>query len=565
MNKGHFIYPEEINKKPIWLPYGATYNPDMADKFELWCFNNLVFPKGGHFGGEPLVWTDWQREDIIHPLLGVIWEKPPYGLKEGDRVIRRVFYLSGRGTGKTLFGAAYSLWTLDDGPDEQPMIDMFAATKDQADRLFNAASRLIENSESLLSRIHVLSRSKEIFMAHTRTWGIKTRTGDSETELGLEPNLTLLDELLSQKNGDLWSTIITAQGKRPNSLLITFTTPALDVMSFAKKEYDTAKDVINNRDDYPDYLPIIYETTKEDDIHDKQTWIKACPSLGSGFMDWSTYSSASNEARKDTMAERHFRVYRLAQWVDAGHGYLNMTAWDNGLSVIPDDDYLNELPCWFGLDMSLTEDLTSLCMLFDDKDNDCLWVKFKSWITKSSYNKMLDYTNYDIKEWKASEETDLRVVPGRYMDYERVAEEVIRMAQLYNPVEIVIDTFQSGTMNKLLGDEGAGFNVETIQQTGKLLKASVERVADEVSCERVKHNGCNLVRWTAGNCAVKYSGEIPKVIKSGDEAKSLDKIDPIDALIMATHRLIIWEREGSYHNPEFYDINEELEKLMEAV
>ena len=60
-----------------------------------------------------------------------------------------MFYLSARGTGKTTIAAALALWVLDDGWDPQPDIDLFAVSREQADRVFREAARFVQNSETL--------------------------------------------------------------------------------------------------------------------------------------------------------------------------------------------------------------------------------------------------------------------------------------------------------------------------------------------------------------------------------------------------------------------------------
>ena len=111
---GKWVSPDELEGGKLWLPDGAKFVPDLPLRFEVWSFQNLVFPAG--FGeGEPVVWQDWQRERIIYPLLGLFWDDPPENVRAGSRVVRQAFYLSARGTGKTSFGAALGLWCLADG------------------------------------------------------------------------------------------------------------------------------------------------------------------------------------------------------------------------------------------------------------------------------------------------------------------------------------------------------------------------------------------------------------------------------------------------------------------
>ena len=179
--------------------------------------------------------------------------------------------------------------------DAQPDIDLFAVSREQADRVFKEASRFVQNSETLRGGYDIMSDRKIIHPAGIRNFGLHTRSGDSKAELGLRPTLAIIDELLSQRNRDLWDAIRTGMGKRPDSLLISFTTPDVQVETFAKKEYERAKAVTRDRSSAPDYLPIIFEPEPEDDPFDRQTWVKAAPALESGFLDWAAYESEAQE------------------------------------------------------------------------------------------------------------------------------------------------------------------------------------------------------------------------------------------------------------------------------
>ena len=316
---GRFEKPEILRGGEIWVPDGARFDEDLPLRFETWCFQNLNFP-AGYGEGEPVVWQDWQRERIIYPLLGLYWDDPPEGRREGSRVVRQCFYLSARGTGKTSFGAALGLWCLADGWDSAPDVDLFAVSREQADRVFKEAARFVQNSDTLREHYDIMSDRKIIHPAGVRTYGLHTRSGDSKAELGLRPTLAIVDELLSQRNRDLWDAIRTGMGKRPDSLLVTFTTPDVSVETFAKKEYERAKMVSKNREGTPDYLPVLFEPEPEDDPFEKTTWVKAAPALESGFLDWAAYESEAAEARLDPTALHAFKVYRCAIWADSGHG-----------------------------------------------------------------------------------------------------------------------------------------------------------------------------------------------------------------------------------------------------
>ena len=541
---GRWISPKELHGGSLWLPEGARFDPEQPRRFERWCFKNLVFP-AGFGGGKPVIWQEWQREHIIYPLLGLFWDDPPEDVPVGSRVVQQMFYLSARGTGKTTIAAALALWVLDDGWDPQPDIDLFAVSREQADRVFREAARFVQNSETLRGRYDIMSDRKIIHPAGVRNHGLYTRSGDSKAELGLRPTLVIFDELLSQRNRDLWDAARTGMGKRPESLLLSFTTPDVQVETFARQEYEQACRVRDDRAAYPHYLPVIFEADPDDDPFDEKTWEKAAPALGGQFLDRGVYRREAEEARHDPLAMRAFLVYRLAIWADAGGGWLDMGQWRKSAVEMPSREELAEMTCFFGLDMAANDDLASLAMLFVDNERGVLWVMWRHWMTDLTKRRVDKETQGALTRWMAEDNVDIWEFQGGWIDGPDVAEQVNDLAAEFRPEDIGIDSFRSREMFKMLGEEGLGWKVTLLRSTGRSMQAATERVAGEVGATRLRHNGDRVAEWAAGNCDVKYDPSgFPKVVKRGGDPTSPLKIDPLDALLMAMDRMLAWEREG---------------------
>ena len=125
------------------------------------------------------------------------------------------------------------------------------------------------------------------------------RSGDADAEMGLNPSIALVDELASLRTRELWDAVKSAFGKRPEGLLITMTTPSLDVGKFARLEYDNAKQIQADRSLDPTYLPVIYETTEKDNPFVRATWVKANPGIESGFLDEKIIAQEAADAQRD--------------------------------------------------------------------------------------------------------------------------------------------------------------------------------------------------------------------------------------------------------------------------
>ena len=174
-----------------------------------------------------------------------------------------------------------------------------------------------------------------------------------------------------------------------------------------------------------------------------------------------------------------------------------------------------------------------------------LWVMWRHWMTDYTRMRVDKETQGAFSGWVDRENVDIFEYQGGWIDGPDVAAQVHDLASEFRPEAIGVDSFRSREMFKLLGEEGAGWNVVLLRSTGRSMQAASERVEGEVAATRLRHNGDRIAEWAAANCAVIYDAwGHPKVVKIGGEPKSPLKIDPIDALLMAMDRLLAWEREG---------------------
>ena len=539
--KGEWDKPTADFSKPIWIPDGAYYDASLPMGFELFSRTLLNFTDGFK-QGEPIVWADWQLDDLVRPMLGLRWSDT------GRRVTRKVFFLAGRGNAKTTLAAAIGLFGLT-AMDKNPEVDLFARSKEQADRMFKTIRAFVYAEPEFDKMMNVSVQVKKIHMLDG-VGELVVRSGDAEAELGLNPTIALVDELLAQRNRDLWDAINTAFGKRPEGLLITMTTPSVNVETFAEEEYNNAKAISKNRELDPTYLPVIYEAGEDDDPFDRQTWLKANPGIESGFIDEQIIASEASAAQRDPTQLHSFKVYRCALWAQAGHGFLDMTQWDLGAGEMPSVEFLETLPCFMGLDMSATNDLTSVCLLWWDEKAEQAYAAWEHWTLEKIAAEMTKFTHGQWPVWLDADTTKVNVSNRSWVDHEDVAERVIELYDQFGPYGVGIDSYRARSLNKLLGPDGAGLPIQQLRTTGKSLQAGSEHFAKLVAGQAVRHNGDPIARWCASNATVKYDAEnYPKVVKP-DPNEQRTKIDAVVAACFAADRWLGWERDGGEHIPQ---------------
>ena len=521
-------------KTDVWIPDGADYDPTLPDDFIDFCGDFLRFPHGFR-EGQPVEWAQWQLDALIRPTWGLRWNR------SGLRVVRTRFYLSARGTAKSTLAAAEALWAPVGLGMMRVAVDLFAASKPMAGRVFELVDDFITTSPVLDNYYTTSSFFKYAkYQLDDVRAQIQVRSGDAKANLGHNPDISYLDELLAQRNRDLYEAIKTSSGKKPEGLFAMMTTPDLTVAGFAREEYNYAKSVLADRSVDGTYLPVVYEADPDDDPFSPATWVKAAPNLGD-FMDVGVYEREAARARDNPLALHAFKVFRLALWADAGTGFINMDRWAANAGELPDADYLAGLPCFMGLDMSTAHDLTSLCVLWWDAANECGWVSWRHWSTERMSADLDALTQGRWKHWRTQDGVDMRICDGNWIDVEGVAAEVVELAAQFDPVWIGIDSFRGSEVKHWLGEDGANLPIQPLHSGGKQMMAATERVEGMVSAGRLRHNGDPVAAWCAQNSEVRHDDMGYPKLRKMDGHRRL-RIDAVAALCMAADRMLAWER-----------------------
>ena len=109
---------------------------------------------------------------------------------------------------------------------------------------------------------------------------------------------------------------------------------------------------------------MIFEAPEEADWKDEKVWKKANPALGA-FRKVDEMRRLCQQAQETPALEMTFRRLYLNQWVNSVERWLPMDKWDDC------DEKVGELrpkPCYAGLDLSSTTDLTALALVFPAED-----------------------------------------------------------------------------------------------------------------------------------------------------------------------------------------------------
>lgn len=406
-------------------------------------------------------------------------------------------------------------------------------------------------------RNHVANRRQHDFHAHesdrvveiTRTSPVGTYSIEMEdahthitnglvshnTKHGYNAHGVIYDELHAAPDRDLWDVLTTSVGSRRQPLVIVITTAGFDRNSICWEQHDYAEKVLKGVIKDPTFLPVIYAAPDDADWTDPEVW-KACnPALGT-FRNLDELASLCKKAQETPALEMTFRRLYLNQWVNSTERWLPMEAWDSCKAKV-DIENLKGVPCYAGLDLASTTDLTALLLDFPREDgmHDVLahfWIPGDTAVEKEKKDRV------PYRAW--AKKGLITLTEGNVVDYRSILQFIEDWLQLYDIRELAFDRWGS---QKLVVDlEELGFTSDTKESGRKLIafgqgyasmSSPTKELMNLVLQKKIRHGGNPILRWNADNLVVQQD---PAGNLKPDKAKATQKIDGMVALIMAISR-----------------------------
>ena len=208
-----------------------------------------------------------------------------------------------------------------------------------------------------------------------------------------------------------------------------------------------------------------------------------------------------------------------------------MEKWD-ACSESFDVESLRGRPCYGGLDLSSTQDLTSLTLVFPPTDEDDKYIILPfCWVPEETIDirSRKDHVNYDL--W--ARQGYILKTSGNVVDYDAIEQFILSLRGKYDIREIAYDRWNAQMLVQHLADEGLtmvsmgqGF-ISMSNPTKDLMRLTLE--------QKLIHGGHPVLRWCMDNIVVRTdpAGNI-KI----DKAKATEKVDAAVALVMALDRAL---------------------------
>ena len=475
----------------------------------------------GSFYNQPFMLLPWQ-ETIIRDLFGVVKE-------DGMRQFKQAIVFCPKKQGKTELAAAIALYLLCADGEQRAEIYGAAADRQMASLVFNVAADMIRLSPALKKRCKILDSRKRIVFEPTNSF-YQVLSSDADRAHGVSAHGVIVDEIHVQKNPDLYNVLTKGSGDaRRQPLQFIISTAGDNIHSIGYELFQKARDLLAGRKTDPTIYPVVYAADPGDDWTDPEVWKKANPSLGYTFTI-DKLAEACESAKQNPSEENVFKTLRLNMWVHQAVRWMPMSKWDVCAEPAFNPDDLRGRPCYAGLDLSSTQDLTALVLVFPPVNTDEPYKVLPfAWIPEETITQRSrrDHVNYDL--WKR--QGYILATEGNVVDYDNILQQVLELRELYDIREIAYDRWNAQMLIQHLTDEG--MTVVPFGQGYISMSPPTKELMRLVLEGKIAHNGHPVLRWCMDNVVVQTdaAGNI-KISK----AKATEKVDLAVALVMALDR-----------------------------
>lgn len=492
------------------------------------------------FAGKPFRLIRWQ-EIIVRLLVG--WKSPIELLDEetGEpkvehvRLYRRLMLWIPRKNGKSEFLAALALlfFVLDGTVAGQGFA--FARDEKQGKIVFDKMKAMVfgERSDGNPPPLAkgMVGFKKSLWIPKIRAM-FELLTGKAEGKHGRSPTVIVGDEMHEWESLDLASTLRQGTGARLQPIELYASTAGLKDKVVGYGLWEESRAILDGRIDDPTTLVVIFAADPDADPFDERNWVGPNPSIGlSPTMAFLRREAAL--AKDNPRAEAHFRRYHLNQWVDSVVRWLNMKRWD---ACAKDKKAWKRFPvellgrkCFVTLDVSSTQDVTALVLLFPPVEPGETWkVVCRFWVPEETLKTRVRNDRVSYDQWvKAGA---LETTDGDYVDQNAVLEAILQALDDYDVELIGYDPWNA---RKLVGDlQKAGVDPQKlieIRQGIPSLGEGTKHLERLVYAALLDHGGHPLLRWMAGNAVVRFDENMNF---APAKKKSREKIDGIVAAVM---------------------------------
>ena len=504
---------------------GCRFDMESAMYTFEWIESYCTLYEGDH-AGELIVLRDWAKEATMRLFGWVRWSE------KYDRWIRRFKAASiwvPKKNKKSPTLAAWGTYLLcGDGEKGQKV---FSCAKDgiQARISHQHAMEMVRSSPVLMDECKVHETTGAISHLPSRST-YRIVAGDNiNSQEGL--NGTVLIDETHVVDKRLISVLKRAGISRAEPFFIEVSTAGKDPEAYGKQRRDYCNRISIGEEE--DDRTLFMEYAAPEDLTDEELekdpvkYGKMANPAWGHTVEEEEYLSDYNESKVSISELADFKTYRLDLWQNTTSPWLRSGDWNKCFEDFT-EDHLAHMPCWLGLDLSRTRDMTSVVLVFKDPDNFGTYYQLPFFWMPENEAKRNNH-KAPFLQWHA--DGDLEFCSEDTISTQEMLPIVDELFEDFDIQAIIYDPMYAEDFSLLLSEK---HYVERIlfQQTIKQYAAPTADYERLIIEGKLKHNGHPVLTWQARHVHVKpdvNSNKRPVKPKPGD----IKKIDGIVAGVMS--------------------------------
>jgi phage terminase large subunit-like protein len=395
----------------------------------------------------------------------------------------------------------------------------------------------------LQSRLKVLDTTKRIVRKDGGGF-YAVLSADGDIQDGIEPSLALMDELHRWKQAKaetLYDVITKGTISRKEPLVVEITTAGeINDSPICWREHEFAQQVLAGSLKSDRFYPFIRSADPERVRKDPEYWktrearVAANPSHedNGGFLKDEALVEELDKAIAVPAARNAYLRYHLNLWVTSEERFIPQSDWAKCSGPVRS---LTDRPCYIGVDLSSTTDLTSVVAVFPDTDGtfDILsWF----WMAENQVAERERQDRVPYSTW--AHQGYLEVTPGWAIDRREVAQKIKWCIDLYDVREVCYDPWHGTELAMELTDTQGAVCVK-IPQNFAQLSEPTKKLAEICANGKLRHGNHPILNWNADCATVRSDSKDNLMLTKPDRKRSSKRIDGMAALVNAMVRALV--------------------------
>ena len=426
------------------------YDPKKANRAIKYIENYCHHSKGRN----DLIKLELWQKALVSVIFGILDAN-------GYRQFREILLVMGRKNGKSLFAAAIMDYVAFLDGEYGAEIYCLAPKLEQAEIVYSCFWQMCQAEEDTREKIQARGRKNDYFIEESNTIIKKIAFNEKKSD-GFNPHLTVCDEVASwvgDKGKKQYEVMKSAVGSRKQPIILSCTTSGFVNEGIYDELVMRGTRVLLGDSKEKRLLPVLYMIDDVDKWNDINELAKSNPNLGVSItVDYMLEEIAIAEGSLSKKSEFMTKYCCIKQ--NSSQAWLPTKAIEKASGEHFDMEDFKSKYCVAGIDLSQTTDLTSACLLIEDKEE--LYVISHFWMPSEKLSDAIARDGIPYEEM--IEKGFLSLAGDNFVDYHSVFDWLVKAVREYELLPLVVGYDRYSSQYLVQDLNGFGFKTDDVYQ-----------------------------------------------------------------------------------------------------